>query len=87
MVSVGDELGLDLRTHRSRSIDDVDQPDLILCMERVHVGAVEAAFPELDSDAIRLLSPRSIPDPYGQTTETYRACATEIDAAVGMLDF
>lgn len=86
MVAVGDENDLDLRVHRSRSIDHVDKPDLVLCMELDHVNAAMTAFPHVDPDAIRLLGRKPIPDPYGQTTEVYRECAAQIAAAVRTLD-
>ena len=86
MISVGDEMDLDLRLHQSRSLDSVDQPDLVLCMEDSHVNAAMARFPEMEPDAIRLLGRQPIVDPYGQTTERYRTCAADIATAIETLD-
>lgn len=49
IVDLLDARGLDVRDHRSRRLtaDDLDQPDLILCMERRHVREVAV----LDRDA------------------------------------
>lgn len=86
MVTIADEFGFDLRPHRSRPIDEVKWPDLVLCMERSHIDAAMAAFPDMEPGSIRLLGDQPIPDPYGHTEETYRACAATIVEAIETLD-
>ena len=86
MVSIGAELGVDLEPHRSRSFVDVDEPDLVLCMEQEHLSAVRVAFPNLSSEAIRLLDSAPVVDPYGEDLDTYRACAAQIAQAIERLE-
>jgi protein arginine phosphatase len=85
MVWVGADLGVDLGHHRSRSITDVDEPDLVLCMEQDHVLAARRTFPNLSSDAIRLLDNSGIADPFGSDLDTYRACGAQIAQAINNL--
>lgn len=86
MISVGSELGVDLQPHRSQSLRDVADPDLILCMENNHVSAARHAFPRMPKASIRLLDTDEIADPYGNDLATYKACATQIQHAINRLD-
>ncbi|MCZ7531832.1 MAG: hypothetical protein M5U23_00225 [Acidimicrobiia bacterium] len=86
MVAAGTELGVDLSRHRSRDITAVHQPDLALCMEEHQVAAVQARFPTMNRDRIRLLDTAGIIDPYGATLSRYRITALQIKTAIDALD-
>ena len=86
MITSGAELGVDLTPHRVRSIDKVDQPDLVLCMEEHHVGKARDAFPALANTHIVLLDPAGVDDPYGEPITTYRSTAAQIVSAINALD-
>jgi protein-tyrosine-phosphatase len=93
-VDVAAERGIDLSEHRSRPLTPalVEWADLILTMSSSHLwtvsemgGADKAGLmtdflePDVDRDGID--------DPYGTDVETYRATATQLDAAIeAMLD-
>jgi protein-tyrosine-phosphatase len=81
------ELGLDLSTHRSRVVEqaDLDEADLVLCMEVGHTEALQVEFPE-NGAKVHLISEMAgmshgIADPFGRSIEMYRtmiAALTEI---------
>jgi protein-tyrosine-phosphatase len=87
LVTVGSDFGLDLRGHRSRSIHDVEAPDLVLCMEVDHVASARHTFPDMTDDSIRLVDANQVADPYGNDLATYRACAAQIRDAIIRLTF
>ena len=72
---------VDLRDHASQPVteDLLFRADLILTMTSGHRDAILTTFPELASK-IRLLSPsgEDICDPYGGSSQEYRACRDEI---------
>ena len=86
MITTGAELGVDLTPHRARSIDRVDQPDLVLCMEEHHVSKARDAFPGLANTHIVLLDPAGVDDPYNEPITTYRSTAAQIAAAIDAFD-
>ncbi len=71
MVEVGEARGLDLAPHRAQSLESVDPPDLVLCMELHHLEAASHTFPGLPEGAIRLLVDTGIADPYGRPMDAY----------------
>ena len=84
-VLVLKELGYDLETHRSRSINKelVDSHRLVLVMERGHKEAMRIEFPQA-AGRIFLLSEMidkvfDIDDPVGSPLADYQATAREID--------
>ena len=87
MVTVGSQHGLDLEPHRARPLGSARSPDLILCMEQHHVDAAIKAFPELPDDAIALLVPTGVGDPYGRPMDAYERSADIIIRGIEALDF
>jgi protein-tyrosine phosphatase len=87
--------GIDIRSHRSRMIDDMmlADADLILAMEEMHREYVRQLLPP-GADHVHLLGefePQQdgleVPDPYGGTLETYQRCAQTINAYLeGVID-
>lgn len=81
---VMDELGIDLSSHRSRSVWEVGaDADVIYALSREHLDAMTARWPDR-ADAIHLLrlDEGSIADPYGLDLESYRSARDEIEAAI-----
>lgn len=85
---VMDELGLDIREHRSRSVSREMLPDfnLILVMEPGHKEALHIEFPDA-ADRTYLLSEMTglsftILDPVGGDIEEYRVTAREIERII-----
>ena len=79
------ERGLDLRTHRARTLtrQDLDDAVLIIVMTRGHRDALRAEFPEV-RNKIHLMSELSgrvydIADPYGGPLSEYRECARQLE--------
>ena len=75
--------GIDIRTHRSRMIDDLmlADADLILVMEKVHREYVRRLLPS-DANSVYLLGgfemqqhAQEVTDPYGGSLDTYQRCA------------
>ena len=79
------ERGLDLSGHRTRDISHVsmDEVALVLVMTRHHREAILAEFPSARGKTFLLseLAGMSydIADPYGNTLDTYRYCADELE--------
>lgn len=86
MMTVGRESGLDLRQHSAAPLGAGPTPSLVYAMERHHLRAVRAAFPDLDPSAVRLLPGGEIEDPYGGDIATYRTCASSIMKAIDEID-
>lgn len=86
-INVMAERGLDLRTHRARTLtrQDLDAADLIIVMMRGHRDALGAEFPEV-RNKLHLMSELSllgrvydIADPYGGPLSEYRECARQLE--------
>ena len=82
-VAVAAELGIDMRSHRARSLtaEVLGRSDLVYGMEQEHLRPVLA----LDRGArVELLRPdgAAIPDPYGGDRNEYRGCYSMIREAV-----
>jgi protein-tyrosine phosphatase len=82
------ERGIDIRTHRSRNIEEalIRRADLILVMTRNHAEALSVAFPD-QSDKLYLLSDMvretyDISDPYGGTRLEYSSVAQELEQLI-----
>jgi protein-tyrosine phosphatase len=82
------ERGIDIRTHRSRNIEEalIRGADLILVMTRNHAEALSVAFPD-HSDRVYLLSDMvretfDISDPYGGTRLEYSYVARELEQLI-----
>ena len=82
-VRAAAEMGVDITTHRARSLDRemVTRADLILVMEPFHGEIVERALPPGEREKVRLLGhfdaaggSNTIADPYHQPLEAYRDC-------------
>ena len=80
--------GLDLYSHRSQRVEDLDLNsfDLILVMQVGHQEGLRAEFPDL-AERINLLSemsgpPYGVSDPAGEDLETYRRTWTEIEGLI-----
>lgn len=91
-ITVMDELGIDIRAHRSANIDaDVlSEADLVLTMSEAHKQAIVYYFgddfelktqPLLDYVGIG----GDVNDPYGGDVDTYRACRDQLKDAVALL--
>ena len=80
-----EEYGLSIRDHRSRLLtpDLIGKSDLILCMARGHLRAVQALGA---GDKTRLLTDYAagesaeIEDPFGRGIGAYRSCAAQLYA-------
>ncbi|MGD2179092.1 MAG: low molecular weight protein arginine phosphatase [Anaerolineae bacterium] len=82
------ELGIDMRAHRSRTVDEalMRSADLILVMTQNHAEALSVAFPG-QIDKVYLLSEMvretyDIPDPYGGTRLEYSHVAKELEQLI-----
>ncbi len=75
------ERGVDISTHRARTITaaDVADADLILVMSREHLLLLESTWPQYRWKMHRLSEMvgrrKDVSDPYGGPLEEYRACA------------
>ena len=88
--------GIDIRSHRSRMIDDImlADADLILAMEEMHREYVRQSLPS-GVDHLHLLGEfkpqqggQEVPDPYGGSLEVYRRCAQTINTYLeGVIDY
>ena len=86
---------IDIRSHRSKRVDDtmLANADLILAMEDAHLVHAQRMLPAA-ADRMHLLgefdiqqSGEEVPDPYGGTLETYQQCAQTISAYLeGVID-
>jgi protein-tyrosine-phosphatase len=87
-VMVMAELGIDIRSHRSRLLTDriVENAALILTMTHSHAEAIRAEFPE-HKQRVHLLSEMvgygyDIEDPVGGSMLDYEETAQEIEALI-----
>ncbi|HZX46227.1 MAG TPA: low molecular weight protein arginine phosphatase [Clostridia bacterium] len=94
------EKGIDLSGHRSRPVGrkELEKADLVLTMTRAHKRAVLDMAPDLSDKVFTLKEyvcrePEDeecgegldIADPFGRPVEYYRACAEELERALGKL--
>ncbi|MCG0277029.1 MAG: low molecular weight protein arginine phosphatase [Thermanaeromonas sp.] len=84
-IQVAEELGVDLKEHKARSLEApmIDEADLILTMEERHKDVVLSRFPQAGGKIFSLKeyvsgSKGDIADPIGKPLEIYRACAAEL---------
>jgi protein-tyrosine-phosphatase len=82
------ERGIDVHTHRSRSVDAelMEKADLVLVMTRNHAEALSVAFPD-QAHKVHLLSEMSgqtydVTDPYGGTRLEYAYIAQELEQLI-----
>jgi protein-tyrosine-phosphatase len=84
-----EELGISLKDHRTRPIDDklLDQADLILTMTDRHKTYIQTLHPPVWKKIHTLkefakMENKDISDPFGQSDEAYRKTAEEIQQAL-----
>ena len=83
------ERGLDISAHRAKRVSGelAERADIILAMTRAQAIQVEAMFPAAAGKVYTLGDfaggMGDVPDPYGGSMEEYRACAAQIETAVG----
>jgi len=90
MSVLRDFWGIDLKSHRSRSLtpDEAKSAFLVLTMTSGHKDMLVSAFPELRPKVYTLKEyagcypDTDISDPFGQSAEVYKKCAEEIKSAV-----
>lgn len=87
-IRVMAEQGFDLNNHISHMLEekDLQEADLVLCMESGHVEALQVEFPTY-TQKVFLLSEMigkryNINDPYGQDLDTYRHMANEVSQII-----
>lgn len=87
-TDVAASFGVDLRTHRSRLVDAeaVAASGLVLVMDAKQQGEVIKRFGLTERRVLVLgdfdpepIETRTIPDPYGRSADTFRACYARID--------
>ena len=95
-IDVMEARGMDIRRHRSQQFDAdlADWSDLILTMEAKHIEQIEAMAPDAEGKTHTLLAygedmdgypgddRYDIPDPFGESYETYEACADAMEAGI-----
>lgn len=84
-----DEMGIDISAHRAQKLtrELIEKADLILTMESAQEIYVSAIMPQAKNKTHTLMQyagrkVKDIADPYGQSEETYRDCATQIKMVV-----
>ena len=87
--AAGEQIGLDISQHRTRSVEEVSlgDYDLIVVMEGGHKEALGVEFPEIAS-RIHLLTHlageiEDVPDPSGQEASFHRDVANELVGLIG----
>ena len=77
-VRVMDEMGCDLRAHRSQPVtgDALRWADTVYVMTEGHAARLERMFPSC-AGKVRVM-PIPVPDPFGGDEDDYRACAEKI---------
>jgi len=95
-VAAMQEVGIDLRPHRSRPLDQelVDGSELVMVMTASHRDQLRSLFPK-DLDKVYLLASFAkdgekddIEDPIGLNTAAYRAVRARIEQALpGLMEF
>ena len=80
--------GIDLRSHRSQSIDEdlMEEADLVLVMTQNHAEALSVSFPD-HAHKVHLLSEMvgaiyDISDPYGGPRREYAQIAQELETLI-----
>lgn len=80
--------GLDIGSHRSRSVDEslMEQADLVLVMTQNHAEALTVTFPEHAAKVHQLSEmigeTYDISDPYGRPRSEYASVARELEALI-----
>jgi len=75
-VTAMEELGFDIKDHRSRSLDGLD----LSSFDRIIAMTPEIAASLRDAGVNpRLLTPLDVPDPYSGGLDTYRSTAQDIE--------
>lgn len=71
-----DEIGIDIRSHRSRHVvyEDIKEADSIYVMTQQHRDVILESIPEAEGK-IRVMD---IPDPFGQPLARYRLCCAQM---------
>lgn len=86
VITVMDELGVDLRDHRARQLDAelAQQFDLLLVMESGQQQWIERQAPALRGRIFRVghWLGQDIPDPYGRSTAAFRATRDQLQEAI-----
>ena len=87
------QMGIDIRSHRARSIDPcmIQEADGIVVMEEMHRDYIRAVLPG-DAEKVHLLGefsrpekPQEVADPYGGPLERYQACARFMQPGIAAL--
>ena len=89
LIQAGLDYGIDLRSHRPRRVDDIQdlaEFDLVVTMERNQKEALDVEFPQLRK-RIHLFTALTglaydVGDPMGGSIERYRTSIREIDILV-----
>ena len=84
-VKVMDEIGCDLRSHRSAPVTEraLQWADAVYGMTDRHAMHLARFFPAY-AEKVRVM-PIEIPDPFGGDEDDYRVCADRIRTALGMI--
>ena len=93
-----EEYGIDMSKHRATNIRNskIKEMDLILCATSSHKIAVLDMYPELEGKVFTMKEyvnyereyhdSINIKDPWGYDIETYRACTSEIEECIDLLN-
>jgi protein-tyrosine phosphatase len=89
-VAVLNELGIDLRPHRSKPVikEDVEVASMIVVMTASHYEQIKSLFPEVAGNVYLMKSfdpeadGNDISDPIGSSVDIYREIRDEIGAAL-----
>jgi protein-tyrosine phosphatase len=84
-VQVCAEMGLDLTNHETQPLTEplVRHADMIFTMTRSHRDAIVAQWPSAaERTSLLTLDGTDVCDPIGASTERYRCCANQIQAAL-----
>lgn len=76
--------GVDIGGHKSRPLtaELIQQSDLILAMDQMHIDEVLTLAPEVRDRCMLLDEMRPIQDPVGQSAEVFEQCADQIWVAI-----
>jgi protein-tyrosine-phosphatase len=90
------QMGIDIRSHRARSIDEymIQAADSIVVMEEMHRDYIRAVLPQA-AEKVRLLGefsrsdgPPEVADPYGGPLQRYHTCARFMQERIsGLADY
>ncbi|GBD84435.1 low molecular weight protein-tyrosine-phosphatase ptp [bacterium BMS3Abin02] len=85
-IAAGDEVGVDLRSHRSRRMNRklAETVTRVYCMEQGQVEHLVAKYPVLEGK-VEMLRPdgEPVPDPRGKDLDFHREVRERIDEALG----